>query len=448
MLIDDIKPFKKLPFSKDYLMEKEEIDFFNRSYDANGPEYTLGTCPNGNIIPKFECEEYDDYQTRRKLCPTRSYVSSVINKYNASIFRNEPARATSSSTYDLLYKDADGYGNSLNKVMREALKKAQIDGSCYLLADSTATDTEILTIAQYNSSGARPYIRVVDASSVLNYIEVENKLLEAIVLLEDSQGKEFARYMNDEVYVDITLGRDYLVQAVSEPYSHGYSSIPLVEIEPFDDAQAKPISYSQKTIVNLLSLLNQELVDHTFTKHILSGVRLPDDDDQSKKITYGSKRMIVLEDANAKIETIGSDVSQSESLRAQIKLEEDNLYYSAGFGKNNLSESNTNMSGYALEISREDFFIYCSDLKVACEDAENRVMSLIAEKESFEYIPVVYSNRFIVDDNGVELAKLRDALALNLPSTFKKLLVTDYITKFYNLSDEQKSMIESELNNQ
>jgi hypothetical protein len=446
MLLDEIQINKKLPFASDYLSEKDEIEFLKLSYEADGNSYTLGSCPEGYIIPKLACEEYDDWKVRRELTPIRSYVSSIVDKYSASVFRNEPSRMTQSATYEMLEKDADGYGNSLNKVMKEAVKKAQIEGACYLLADDTASNTEILTIAQQTSSGARPYIRIVPKASVVNKEEVEKKLISAIILLEDSQGVTFARYMDDYNYIDITLSREYMIESISEPYNHGFSKCPLVEIKPFESPQSKQISYSQKTIVNLLSLLNQEMVDHVFSKWVLSGVRLPQDDSGTpQKINYGSKRMIVLEDANAKLDTVTADHGAAESLRAEIKLEEENLYYTAGFGKNNLADASSNMSGFALEVSREDFFIKCNDIKTSAENAENEVMSLIAEKESFDYIPVVYSSRFVVDDNGTELNKLRDALALDLPKSFKNLLVKDYISKFYNVSEEQMAVIEQEL---
>lgn len=445
MLLDKIKINSKLPFASNYETQKDERSFLKLSYEANGAEYTMGSCPDGYIIPKFNCEEFEDWNTRRKLTPTRSYVSSVINKYNASIFRNEPIRATESATFDLLYKDADGYGNSLNKVMRDALKVSQIEGACYLLADSTATDTEILTIAQQQSSGVRPYIRVVKPDSVANATKVEDKLLEVIIMLEDSEGKMFARYMNDMDYVDIALGDNFIVTAISDAYSHGYSKLPLACIDAFQDAQAKPISYSQKTIVNLLSLLHQEMNDHTFTKHILSGVRVPENDQGTQKINYGSKRLIVLEDANASLTTIGSDVTQADSLRAQVKLEEDNLYYSAGFGNQNVEP--TNMSGFALSILKDDFFINCEGLSKAAEGAENTVMELIAEKDSMNYVPAIYSSRFIADSTGEALNALRDLLALPLPQSFKNIAIKNYIETFYNISNEQKSIIEQELIN-
>jgi hypothetical protein len=442
MLLDKIVVGKKLPIEQSYFKEKEEIDFFRLSYEASGVDYTLGTCPDGDIIPKFSCEESQDWAMRRKLTPTRSYVSSIIQKYNSSIFRNEPSRATESDLYDQLLEDADGNGNTLNWVMKEALKNAQIDGKSYLYTHDDVEELEVSTVAQRNSANIRSYITIIKADGVVAIEETDNRIIEAVIILQDSEGKNKARYLNDSIYFDIEIDKNTKVLLIGDEIYHGYSSIPLTQLKPLEVAQSKPISYSQRTIVNILSLLHQEISDHTFSKYVLSGVRLPQDEN-APRLTYGSKRMIVLEDQGAKLDVLGSQVDQAESLRNQIKLEEDNLYYSAGFGNQNLDP--TNMSGFALSILKDDFFQTCDALKSDTEDAENYIVGLIGEKEGFDYIPAIYSSRFIADDGNTELSKLRDALALNLPSRFKQLLILDYLNKFYNISSEDRAIIEEEL---
>lgn len=444
-ILDNLVLGKKLAFDHDYVEEMDTIHFLRISYEAKGIDYTLGEAPDGPIIHKNECEKRAAYKERCKRTPTRSYVSSIINKYNSAIFRNEPTRQIDSETYKLIYEDADGYGTSLNKLMKNALLDAQIEGCCFLLADSTANDTEILTIAQRNASGARPYIRKLNRESVVAYEEIEDNLIEAIILLTDENGKTFARYMNEEYFIDIQITDKYVIESIGEPYSHGYSNIPLVEIEPFDSPQAEAVSYSQRTIVNILSQLSQERVKSVWTKHILSGVRLPQEGDNTSRpvISWSESEMVVLEDGGAKLDTLGADVACSDSLRKDIEQEEQQLYYAAGFGRGNVEP--TNMSGFALSILREDFFLTADALKSAIEEAENTIMALIAEKEGFEYTEAVYSNRYVADDNGSALASLRDLLALPIPQSFKNIAIKNYIETFYNLSDEDKAKIESEL---
>jgi hypothetical protein len=444
-LIDELIPTKKLPFSGDYKEEQEAISFYNISYESSGTDYTLGDAPDGSIIHRLECELPQDYRMRCKQTPTRSYVASIINKYNSSVFRNEPSRDT--SNYEELYSNADGYNTSLNELMKKALLASQIDGASYLLVESDGTTEETKTVAQQNSLDTRSYIRLIKSESVVNYEEIEEKIISAVVLLEDANGVTFARYMDDVNYIDIKINTNYMIQEVTEPYPHGLSSIPLVEIEPNEQPQSKSISYSQRNIVNLLSLLQQEITDNVFTKFVISNVRVPKDDTNSEtKVTWGSKRLTILED-QATIQQLGADAGCADSLRKQIEMEEANLYYSAGFGKNNTPDASQNISGLALLISREDFFIICNALKTAIEQAEIKVMSLIAEKEQWDYAPVVYSSKYVADDNGDSLLKLRDLLALNMPATFKKLAIKNYIETFYNLSSSDKLKIEEELNN-
>lgn len=439
MLLDKVKLQKKIPLSDDYEADRADIEFYRLSYESSGSDYTLGDCPAGAIIPMFECESHNDWNVRRKQTPTRSYVSGILNKYNAAVFRNEPLRQVA---VEQLYLDADGYGTSLNSLMRKALLCAQTDGCAYLLADSTNTDTEIQTIAQRQATGVRPYIRLVKSEYVINYHEVEESLLEAFVLMCDELGNEFVRYMDDSVFCDIQIDSQMRVTAIGEVYSHGYPSIPLVPIEPLEEPQSKDISYSQRHIVNLLSLIQQELVDHVFTKHLMTGFDMSED--ESKKITYGSKRMLIVKSKDVAISNITADHGAAESLRKQIDQEQTNLLQAAGFANQNVSP--TNVSGFALTVMREDFFLICDLLKSAIEHAENKVMALIAAKEGVsDVVPSVYSSRFVADDDNAELSKLRDLLALDLPATFKRLAIRDYINKFYNVSEEDMLKIEQEL---
>jgi hypothetical protein len=189
--------------------------------------------------------------------------------------------------------------------------------------------------------------------------------------------------------------------------------------------------------------LKQEETDQTFTRWIISGIRV-EDDNQSKKLTWGSKRLVTLEQA-AQVSRIGADKSQADSLRDSIKAEEDAMYYQAGFGRSNVANEASNVSGVALLIQREDFFNTCNLLKMAVENAENKILALIASKEGFEFTPSVYSDKFVADDSGEQLNKLRDTLALNIPQTFKNLMIKNYIEQFFNVSDEDKAKIEKEL---
>jgi len=443
-LLDSILVSRPIPQDSNYQSDMKDISFFNISYDSCGKTYTEGDAPDGPIIYKFECEESDDYKTRKKQTPTRSYVSSILNKYSASVFRNEPARQFNTDIDNLLYSDADGSGTSLNKFMRKALLTAQIEGVSYLMADSTDSNGEIRTIAQAQDAGYRPFIRLIKRESVINVSKVEDVIVEAVVLFVDEYGSKFARYMNDTDYVDILLNDKLTVMNIGSPYPHGYSSIPLVEIKPFSNAQSETISYSQRAIVNTLSLLKQEEAEQTFTRWAISGVQL--DDDAIKKLKWGSKRVMFF-NTQASINRMGSDKSQSDSLRESIKQEEDAMYYQAGVGRSNVSDSTSNVSGVALLIQREDFFIYCSSLKHAIESAEQKIMDLIYTRENVEYVPVVYSDRFIADDNGAELQKLRDLLSLPLPQTFKNIAIKNYIDTYHNIGDSDMALIEQELSN-
>jgi hypothetical protein len=442
MLLEQIAINKKLPFSSTYTSDIENAQFCRNSYEANGQEYIDSYAPGSEpLIVQNECESKEDYNRRKKQTPSRSYVSSVINKYTSSIFRNEPSRLGDDPSYLKLLDDADSYGANLNDVMKTALKYSQIDGVSYLIPDSTEPTGEILTLSQKLSSDAKSFIRLVKIEAVANIVLVENKITEALVIFEDELGNQFARYMDDYKFVDCTLGKEYKVTSIGEEVPHGYLQTPLIRLKPFDVAQALPMSYSQRTIVNILSLLHEELTGNVFSKWILSGCRVNDEPEQ--KITWSGKRMVVLESEQAKLQLLGSDHQAADSLRKEIELEEANLFKSAGLTQNNVEP--TNVSGVSRLIAMEGFFVNCNYLKIAIEDAENALIKLIATRDDFEFNGVVYSSKWIVDDNGEQLLKLRDLLSLNLPNKFKKLAIIDYINTFYSVKAEDMDEIVKEL---
>ncbi len=83
----------RLPFHEEYQEKMDEVRFLRLSYIPTGTEYTQGKAADGEkIIHKMECEEQQDWKNRTAQTPVRHYVSTIINKYNSAVFRNEASR--------------------------------------------------------------------------------------------------------------------------------------------------------------------------------------------------------------------------------------------------------------------------------------------------------------------------------------------------------------------
>ena len=427
-LFESLQVGKPLPFDDDYIQDRQAEAFYESSFEVDDAYIDGKNAKGEEILTKFTCEELDDYKQRQLITKPRNYVGAIVSKYNSAVFRNEIDRTTEDPTYQLLLKDIDGHKTKIDDFFKKALKCAQIKGESFVLIDSTSpNDGRTLSVTQARIIGARPFLRLVENDAVINYTELEGFLTEALVALE-SETKPFVRYFNTEEYCDIfydSTGADTRITSITELKPHGYSDIPLVKCEPdvHGESQVAPIATNQQAITNLLSLLALETYESTFTRWVLSGVRLPEDK-KDHNISFGAKRLIVLEDTGASLNRMGSDVTQSDSIRASIKEEEEALYKNAGLQATNITATE---SGLSKLIGLEDFFILTKGLADTMENLENKIMTLVAEVSGFEYIPVDYPDSFQETDYAADIQALRDLLALPLPEAVKNQAIETFV---------------------
>jgi len=446
-LLEKVVLNKQLPMS--YVKENEKKwDFWDESYEGES-EYIDEKDDRGNpILIPFDCERRPDYQKRKDITPIKNYTKPIVEKYNSSVFRNAPIRT---DFPEYLFNDCDGLGTNYDELMAKALKVAQIYGVSYLMPLQSNIG-ETLTIAQSQAVGARHFVRLLEPENVAEVEEVDDVLVEAIVMLTDENGVAFARYMNNQVYVDIALDKNGRVSSIGAEVIHGYSKIPLVKVTPevTSESQVAPIANSQKHITNLNSLLIHELVEQNFTRWLMAGIRVNEDPEMLDKMQamWSSKRLMVVEDAGVTATRLGSDISQAESIRTSIKDELTEMYRNAGLSASNVDMSSTIQSGISLIVNREDFFLICSKLKSAIEVADNKLMQLISEQEGFAYVPTVYSDNYMAQDESEAILKLRDILALNIPTVLKNAMIQKYAETFFSLSEQQIAQLAQELNGQ
>jgi hypothetical protein len=136
------------------------------------------------------------------------------------------------------------------------------------------------------------------------------------------------------------------------------------------DSQAGPIAESQQAITNLLSLLNEEISNVTFSQMIASGVS----DSQVKDVMVGNTRVLCLPNPASSVQMIGADPAQATSIRESLKDETDTALRNAGV----IQGGEQAQSGVALAFRHNDMVTIVSALACGTEDAENDVTVTIA----------------------------------------------------------------------
>jgi hypothetical protein len=413
------------------------------------------------IIHQFECESSKTYKKRKQRTKPRNHCGQFEKKVNDFVFRNEISRPTENDpAVKSLYENCDLYGTTMDNFMKKVVFNAQIDGKRGILPDTTGpADGSILTKAQALTEGERPFLRDIDADDIFNWYELDGFLVEAVIIFNDLNGAPFAKYYNESIQMDIRLETtakhgEYRVVGVGEQIPHGYAPhIPLVMVRPTEwESHIAPGAEIQQGITNLLSLLNQQIYQHTFTKYLLAGIKMSKDDDgdfqKPTKFVWDDDSVMVVKDQGVTKVDLGSNVEQTDMILKVIGNEEENLYRTFGISAANPLKVGQPESGIAKAFSFNNLEVELKSLSDTAEAAENNILNRlwVAYGKPGVPEPTVYDDKFEAPDLAEEIAELRDAQSVGLPTVVVNKIISDMVHKFFSLSEKELKALDAELN--
>lgn len=455
-----------IPLHTTYTTDEKARRFWRASFRC-GRGYLSGPDAMGRpVLVEHEREEKQSYERRLRLTKPRNFVGPILRRYNDLVFRRPPVRPENAPPiYDTVVEDATGGGVPLNMFMRRALLRAQIDREAWLMLDVVGPDGDALTVAQVEESGARPILRRVSSSAVVNwredYADDTTIVAEAWVVMRDADGVLVCRMFDDTRYQDAVLSPEgydkgmMVVQEYHDPVVHGYDGVPLVRLQPsFDpldddamdgslgESQASPLAESQQAVLNLLSLAQEEIANVTFSQMIAFGVT----DAQVGDAKVGNNRVLCVPNPAGSVSMIGADPAQADSIRQQILDEVGNLFRLAGV--NQADASVAPASGIALAFRHNDLATIVSSLAQACEDAETAIWGLMGPAWGFEPpAPTVYQGKDAdLPDFGVETASMATVVAnAALPPLIRQKVAERYAVRNLSLSDEETETLRAQI---
>lgn len=455
---------RPLPTHPSFDSDRTARAFWRLSYRC-GRTYITGLDALGQeVLVRHEREQAASYLRRQRCAKPRNYCGPIIRQYNDFVFRREATGRDEEKApvYLQLLEDADGRGTGLVKLMRTALKRAQIEREVYLLPDSTKPADGQMTQAQAKAQNVRTIIRLIGADSVIWWRDVDGVLAEALVLLTDHEGEEFARWYGPKTTQDIRLKQreekdqkqTTVVASIEEEKAHPYGTCPLERLRPlFDDSddceaspgesQIAPLAELQQDVANKLSLLDSEIYDATFSQWIASGV----DKNRVGELDSGTTRVICLPDPASRFDSIGADPAQANTLREVIGDTVRELYRIAEISAGNPTEAAAPESGIAKAFKFNGLAANLSALADACEAAENGTMRRIFLANNIGDAPVVdYPGDFDSPDFAAELETvIRVTAAGTLPATIKRHVSQRFADRCLSLDKDEVVAFEAEL---
>ncbi len=440
-----LKVGETLPLHADYSDDALARAFWRLTYET-GRKYIRGLDARGGKVLIPHEREKEGYERRLSMTKPRNHAGPIIRRYNNHVFRIEAQRSDDESTvYQELLADVDGHGNNINAFMAKALERAQVERESYIMVDSTKDTDEETTQAQADESGARAVLKLICADSVLNWTEYDDAITELLVTMQREDGTKFARLYNDETYQEIELKEDgKSIASFGDEIAHGYNALPIIRMRPFcGESQISPLAESQQCITNLMSWLIEEMGNITFSQMVASGVAASD----VKDVYVGNNRMICLPNPAAKLDMIGADPAQAESLRAAIKDEERELYRVAGIQADDPTKAGAPESGIAKAFKHNDLSANLAALASCVEDAENQAMKILFDVIGEEYPgDVKFPDDFDLPNIADDLAEVISAVTVTaLPKTIKNKITADFAQRHLTLTKEEAASLKTEL---
>ncbi len=455
----DIKIGKKVKLSQEYIESVRERSFWQAAYDSKhtfAGGYDAGGLP---ILPKYEKERDPDYIFRKATSISRPFTRAVIGAYHNRVARAPIVRQVGDPRYQAFIEDCDGLGTPLTAFMHTALRKSQIRGQEFILCDSTVDPSvQVVTAADEAAIGARLVLVAIDADSVLEYRLYRGVVQNAVLLMEDVNGKKFLLVVNTQFTQRIELNQkeiqksapEILPTEVKEPVPHKYGACPLVKLEPLEGySQSGAVAESQKRICGLESMEFLEYAHATFTTWAFMGA----DPEQLKGIgEVGAGIAIAVPPGPGtnnvpELAKMGADPAQSESLRKAYEKEVKELYRGAGLSPGNPTDSGTPESGIAKSFRMDEINAILAAISMCGGDAENRTVRLLSKAGAFKFPGKA---RWPEDFNTPSLIQELEAVLRvwesNLPDTLRRDAARRFMASRRPLiSPEETKKLEAEL---
>jgi hypothetical protein len=149
---NDITPVVGSPVQLHKLYTTEGISrkFWRVSFKPSKRFASSSDAMGRPILWQHPREEPDSYSRRKQAAKGPNFVGPIVRQYNDFAFRKEAMRdgGDTAPEYKALLEDADGHGCPLPHFMRKALRKAQVDGLCYIMPINPVPDgLQITTLA-------------------------------------------------------------------------------------------------------------------------------------------------------------------------------------------------------------------------------------------------------------------------------------------------------------
>lgn len=391
--------------------------FYLSAYEG-GEEFA---CPK-NIF-KHTRENGSDYDDRVLRLHNINYCEPLTSFFTNFIFSESIERTggSSQSFFDDFTKNVNLKGDNIDAFMRQVCDDMQIFGMSYVLVDAPQLPEGIVTKAQEQENGIRPYWVLIKPEEITdwvtdpfdNFLYVKRRqILDEIVMGERHRIEKYTEFTADIITisrVDITNTLEpELLSVESMPNSLGKIPIKVTrfkrgKIDPFIGISfLRDFAGNNREILNLTSLLQEFLYRQAF--NILAVESDGIDDETSPELDVGSNNLMEHPKGTKAPTYVSPPVDPAKFIseeRQRIKTE---MFSIAAQDFVNELFNGEKSSGFSQAQSFSKTVPFISTRADVLEELENSLMQLTMERVGQTWDGKIrYKDRY-------ELTNLTDAL--------------------------------------
>lgn len=399
-------------FYPGYKRDLTKYNFLEAAFKG-GPTFKEGVDRNGDkIFIQHERESDVRYKRRRAMTTYRNYVGPIINQYATYVGGVKVVRSQRTPFAEWM-KNCDGAGTHLHDFMTHAMRQACLLGNWWVGADLPRLARPDGAPVSQAEDTRQPYLISVHPSNVVDFdITAAGKVTRLVIHHEVYSKRRFnspgtisheyhewdentltiwrpekmtgaddrpahgavsLQNQSGEQITGVSPGYKLVAQP---PVNHEYGKVPFVRLEILEGKGfAEDIAEANKTVLNLVGLLYEELYNNTFSQTWVSGA----DEEEQGDVKTGTSTVIFLSNIEAKVHTSGANAEQAASIINALYMEVKEIHRMAFMEQSGEPlQKRVAEAASKLEKSHESMDQILEDMADQTQRCENSVLAILA----------------------------------------------------------------------
>ena len=446
----------------------EKWERFLLSY-RGGAEYAR------SVMTMHPREDADEYAARLKRCYPDNYSQKMVDIRTSYLVKEEPKVECPSAVEDYT-KDLDRRGSDISAIVSRVGSESQTMGTSVIVIDRPQLNQDVLTKADQDRIGDRPYFQILPPTMLQNFGKDERGEIEWALIRQAKSGSSISVESGAPVVVE-TPSPDYILWTREAYYllddkgnviDEGVNPIGVVPVVliPFklvsDDDYGTPllndIEPLGRRIIENWSLLDSILHNQTFSILTVEGGIEPEKglDPNGKPIARKKKisttsALEYNEGGNAP-SFISPDASQASLILGTIEALETKIYRHADLQRSAVKEGGQIASGASKAYDFIDTNHSLRKQAAMLSSGLSRALWIFGRwlglKDDEEKYSVTFPDDFGVETAGELVAEYKELCSTTdpPPNIIRQHLLQMYVDRrFRELPEEERSKIKKKI---